>query len=137
MDHCPNHESEMIMSIRPVLAAAALAAALVAAGAMASPADAAPSDCASQYLCAYPAVNYHGGAGPVKDNNSNLTQYSKFRNMESIFNHGASCTAYLWSKPNYFGVLHTLSRGDGYPNLNNIPEFITTGVESNHWCTPY
>ncbi|MFH9983869.1 MULTISPECIES: peptidase inhibitor family I36 protein [unclassified Streptomyces] len=123
------------MKMRVLLAAAGLVASLATAGVAATPAAAAPSDCASQYLCAYPQAYYQGGAGPVKDNNADLRQYSKFRYVQSIFNNGASCTAYLWSKPNYQGVMHTLSRGQGYPTLDNIPEYRTTGIQSNHWCT--
>lgn len=118
-------------------AAALVSTSLVTVGAAGGPASAATfHGCAAQYLCAYQSVKYSSTAGPVKDNNADLTSYPKFRYMESIYNNGTSCTAYLWSQPNYQGVMHTLSRGQGYPNLNNIPQFATTGVESNSWCNP-
>ncbi|MBL1113006.1 peptidase inhibitor family I36 protein [Streptomyces sp. 110] len=124
------------MRMRVLLAAAGLMASLATVGGAVGQAEAAPSDCASKYLCAYPQTNYRGGAGPVKDDNSDLRQYSKFRHVQSIFNNGERCTAYLWSQPGYSGVMHTLSRGDGYPNLDHIPEYRTTGIQSNHWCNP-
>ncbi|MFD5391132.1 peptidase inhibitor family I36 protein [Streptomyces sp. NPDC127074] len=111
-------------------------ASLATVGGAVGQAQAAPSDCARKYLCAYPQTNYRGGAGPVQDSNPDLRQYPKFRHVQSIFNNGASCTALLWSKPGYGGVRHTLSRGDGYPNLDHIPEYRTTGIQSNSWSCP-
>ncbi|MFF5408329.1 peptidase inhibitor family I36 protein [Streptomyces misionensis] len=118
-----------------VTGAALVSAALITLGATGGPASATTvHGCASQYLCAYESANYSSSPGPVKDNNADLRSYPKFRYMQSIYNNGTSCTAYLWSQPNYQGIVHSLSRGQGYPNLTNIPEFSSTGVESNAWC---
>ncbi|MFC5721030.1 peptidase inhibitor family I36 protein [Streptomyces gamaensis] len=142
-------EGNKLMNFRTPLTLATAAVALGTGLAVAAPAaeagqsaprtsaastQAAPGDCPRQYLCAYPQNNYGGGAGPVKDNNTDLRKYPKFRHVQSLFNNGTRCGVYLFSQPNYGGVKHSLARGDGYPNLNNIPEYRTTGVQSNRWC---
>lgn len=126
------------MNLRRAIASVGVAAAVVVSGAVvAAPANATTKyGCKDTYLCAYRGSNYQDstGPGPVADNNQDLTMYPKFRYMQSIFNNGTQCTAYLFSQTYYQGYKHTLSRGEGYPNLNNIPEFRTTGVQSNRWC---
>ncbi|MBB4895507.1 hypothetical protein FHS39_004585 [Streptomyces olivoverticillatus] len=90
--------------------------------------------CPSTYLCAFGSENYGGSPAKVQQNNKDLTGYWKFRYVKSLWNSGKQCTAYLYGGRNYSGVKHTLSVNEGYPNLNAIPEYRSTGVQSNRWC---
>lgn len=126
--------------MRKTIASLGVAAAVAVTGAMAvAPAQASTKyGCRDTYLCAYRGSNYQDstGPGPVADNNPDLTGFTKFRHLQSIFNNGSQCTAYLYGARNWHGTMHTLSRGEGYPNLDHIPEYRSTGVQSNYWCHP-
>ncbi|WP_267241560.1 peptidase inhibitor family I36 protein [Streptomyces sp. PR69] len=120
-------------------AVATLGGTALAAGALlatAAPANAAWDNCPKGYLCAYLGINGTGGnPGKVEGNNTNLTQYNKFRNADSIWNNGKSCNVRIYGKRNYTGAYWTLNRGAGVYNLNTVGNGgLKNGVHSNKWC---
>lgn len=118
-------------------AVAALGGTALAAGALlatAAPANAAWDACPKGSLCAYLGINGNGGTpGKVAGNNTNLTQYNKFRNADSIWNNGTSCNARVYSGQNYTGSYWTLNRGAAVYDLNKLGA-LRNGVHSNKWC---
>ncbi|MER5433761.1 peptidase inhibitor family I36 protein [Streptomyces sp. NPDC002588] len=108
--------------------------ALVATGALATagPANAALSDCPSGALCAYLGVNGSGDPGVVYADNSNLLQYNKFNNAESLYNNGNSCNVRIYSGLGYTGSSYVLARGYYNGSLANTVWW--HNVASNDWC---
>ncbi|MEH0417983.1 peptidase inhibitor family I36 protein [Streptomyces sp. B21-083] len=108
--------------------------ALAATGAFvtASPANASWSECPAGSLCAYLAPNGSGAPGKVSDDNSNLLQYNKFDNAESLYNHGNNCNVRIFSGLGYTGSSYVLDRGMTNPTLANTVWW--HNVASNDWC---
>ncbi|MFJ9760908.1 peptidase inhibitor family I36 protein [Streptomyces sp. NPDC101149] len=109
------------------------AAALVATGALvtAGPATAAYSDCPSGALCAYLGTGGYGDPGTVWGNNTNLLQYNKFNNAESLYNNGNNCDVTVYSGLNYTGSAAVALRGWTYSPLYSPWK---DNVASNRWC---
>ncbi|MFD8734517.1 peptidase inhibitor family I36 protein [Streptomyces sp. NPDC059618] len=107
--------------------ALATTGALVTAG----PANAAWS-CPSGGLCAYLGVNGAGTPGVVYGDNSNLLQYNKFDNAESLFNNGNNCNVRLYSGTGYTGSSYVLDRG--YLNGSLANTVWWHNVAANNWC---
>jgi Peptidase inhibitor family I36 len=121
-----------------LFAALAVTAGLAATTAVMAPTAqaAAPSDCPSQYLCAYWLPNYTNASGhgvqKVKENNPDTTMWANFYYIQdgSLYNHGASCNATVFTEKNYHGNPYNLNRGTGWANVgSNLPH-----IESNEWC---
>jgi hypothetical protein len=108
--------------------------ALAATGAVvtAAPASASYSDCPSGGLCGYLGVNGSGTPGVVYGDNSNLLQYNKFNNAESLFNNGNSCNVRIYSGTGYTGYSYVLSRGYFNGSLANTVYW--HNVAANNWC---
>ncbi|MDR6975058.1 hypothetical protein J2X68_001742 [Streptomyces sp. 3330] len=98
----------------------------------AAPANAALSDCPSGGLCAYLGVNGSGDPGVVYGDNTNLLQYNKFNNAESLYNNGNSCNVRIYSGTGYTGSSYVLSRG--YYNGSLANTVYWHNVASNNWC---
>jgi hypothetical protein len=123
--------------IRKKIAAAVGAAVLagLGIGATATPANAAWTDCSSGSLCAYLGDSGAGDPGQVSGNNSNLLQYSKFDNAESVYNNGNDCNVRVWNGTNYSGSYFTLERGYVISNLDTYRNGIfADDLASNRWC---
>lgn len=107
--------------------------ALAAAGALvtAAPANAAYSDCPSGALCAYVGTGGYGDPGTVWGNNTNLLQYYKFNNAESLYNNGNYCDVRVYSGLNYTGSVALARRGYSYSPLYSPWK---DNVASNYWC---
>ncbi|MFC8533018.1 peptidase inhibitor family I36 protein [Streptomyces sp. NPDC057249] len=122
--------------IRKKLAAVLGTAALAGLGiaATATPASAAWSDCGSGNLCAYLSDNGVGDPGEVSGNNTNLEQYNKFNNAESLYNNGNSCDVIIYDERNYTGDSFILHRGKVVSNLDTwYGGDYADDVASNRW----
>ncbi|MEU1871849.1 hypothetical protein RKD37_003911 [Streptomyces ambofaciens] len=122
--------------IRNKLAAVLGAAALAGLGiaATATPASAAWSDCDSGALCAYLSDNGGGTPGQVFGDNSNLLQYNKFNNAESVYNNGNSCDVRIYNATGYTGSYWVLERGLAVYNLDTFRDGIfADDLASNRW----
>jgi hypothetical protein len=122
--------------IRKKIAAAASAALLGGLGVAltAAPANAAWSDCSSGALCAYLGDNGAGDPGEVFGNNTNLLQYHKFDNAESVYNNGNSCDVRLYDETGYAGNTWYLDRGYAIYNLDaSAGGAFADDVASNLW----
>ncbi|WP_369197822.1 peptidase inhibitor family I36 protein [Streptomyces djakartensis] len=118
----------MVSKAGVLLGAAALAATtLMTAG----PANAAWSDCPSGALCAYLGTGGAGDPGTVYGDNTNLLQYNKFNNAESLYNNGNNCDVRVYSGLNYTGSVATAQRGWTYSPLYSPWK---DNVASNRWC---
>ncbi len=122
------------MGIRKRGAAALAAIALAAAGtvATAGTSHASWSECPAGALCAYLGTNGSGAPGKVYNDNSNLLQYNKFNNAESLYNNGNSCNVRIFSGTGYTGSNYVLSRGWTNPTLSGTVYW--HNVASNDWC---
>ncbi|GAA5212810.1 MULTISPECIES: peptidase inhibitor family I36 protein [Streptomyces] len=119
--------------IAAVLGAAALAGLGIAA--TATPASAAWTDCSSGALCAYLGDNGSGDPGEVFGDNTNLLQYNKFNNAESVYNNGNSCNVRIYNGTNYSGSSFVLLRGYVIGNLDAYRSGIfADDLASNNWC---
>ncbi|MEU3900439.1 peptidase inhibitor family I36 protein [Streptomyces sp. NPDC045251] len=121
---------------RKKIAAALGAATLAGLGifATATPASAAWSDCDSGALCAYLSDNGGGTPGQVFGTNSNLLQYNKFDNAESLYNNGNSCDAHIFDETNFNGNNFILGRGWAIGNLDGVyGGTYADDVASNKW----
>lgn len=118
-------------------AVATLGGTALAAGVLlgtAAPANAAWADCPKGYLCAYLGTSGNGGSpGKVAGNNTNTTQYAKFRYADSAWNNGNSCNVRIFSERNYTGSYWTISRGARLYDLNDYGQ-LKYGIHSNKWC---
>ncbi|MGW0456739.1 peptidase inhibitor family I36 protein [Streptomyces tendae] len=122
--------------IRTKIAAAFGAAALAGLGiaATATPASAAWSDCDSGALCAYLSDGGGGTPGQVFGNNTNLEQYNKFNNAESVYNNGNSCDVRIYDERNYTGNYWILERGYVVSNLDAFRNGdFADDLASNQW----
>lgn len=122
--------------IRTKLAAAFGAAALAGLGiaATATPASAAWSDCSSGALCAYLGDNGSGDPGEVFGDNTNLEQYNKFNNAESVYNNGNSCDVRIYDERNYTGDYWVLERSHYVSNLDTwYNGDFADDIASNKW----
>ncbi|MBE8474358.1 peptidase inhibitor family I36 protein [Streptomyces justiciae] len=122
--------------IRTRIAAAIGAAALAGLGvaATATPASAAYSDCSSGALCAYLSDNGVGDPGEVFGDNSNLLQYNKFNNAESVYNNGNSCDVRIYDQTGYTGDSFVLHRGYVINNLDAYENGdFADDLASNKW----
>ncbi|NNN31379.1 peptidase inhibitor family I36 protein [Streptomyces sp. S3(2020)] len=121
--------------IRNKIAALIGAAALAGLGiaATATPANAAWSDCDSGALCAYLGDYGYGTPGQVFGNNTNLEQYNKFNNAESVFNNGNSCDVRLYDEQNYGGNNVILKRGYIVRDLDTEASTFAQDIASNYW----
>ncbi|WP_327348970.1 peptidase inhibitor family I36 protein [Streptomyces europaeiscabiei] len=101
----------------------------------AAPANAAWTDCSSGALCAYLSDDGAGDPGEVFGDNSNLLQYNKFDNAESVYNNGNNCSVTIWNETGYSGDAFLLGRGF---RLNDLDEFrdgrFADDLASNDWC---
>jgi hypothetical protein len=101
----------------------------------ATPANAAYSDCDSGALCAYLYDDGVGTPGQVFGDNSNLLQYDKFNNAESVYNNGNDCNVRIWNSTGYSGSSFTLSRNYVISNLDGYSNGIfADDLASNKWC---
>ncbi|MCX2927347.1 peptidase inhibitor family I36 protein [Streptomyces sp. NEAU-W12] len=118
-------------------AAAVLGGAALAGGAMlatAAPANAAWS-CPKGYMCAYLNTNGVGDPGQVSGDNTNLTQYNKFKNANSMVNDGVSCNVRIYNQQNHTGAYWTVDKGYAISNLNTFSGgAFANGIHSNKWC---
>ncbi|WP_327317357.1 peptidase inhibitor family I36 protein [Streptomyces sp. NBC_01235] len=122
--------------IRKKIAAAVGAAALAGLGiaATATPASAAWSDCSSGALCAYLGDSGAGDPGEVFGDNTNLEQYNKFNNAESVYNNGNSCDVRIYDEQNYGGNSFVLHRGNAVYNLDTWYDgTYADDLASNRW----
>lgn len=122
--------------IRKKLAAVLGTAALAGLGiaATATPASAAWSDCDSGALCAYLSDSGGGTPGQVFGDNSNLLQYNKFDNAESLKNNGNSCDVRIYDQTGYTGNSFILHRGNVVSNLDTFYNGdYADDVSSNRW----
>ncbi|MFH8442869.1 peptidase inhibitor family I36 protein [Streptomyces sp. NPDC018026] len=122
--------------IRTRIAAAFGAVALAGLGiaATATPASASWSDCDSGALCAYLGDSGAGTPGQVFGNNTDLLQYNKFDNAESLYNNGNSCDVHIHDELSYRGDSFTLHRGNVVSNLDTWYDGdFADDVASNHW----
>ncbi|MFF4243597.1 peptidase inhibitor family I36 protein [Streptomyces sp. NPDC001822] len=97
----------------------------------ATPANAAYSDCPAGALCAYLGTDGAGDPGTVYGDNTNLLQYNKFNNAESLYNNGNNCDVRVYSGLNYTGSVATAYRGWTYSPLYSPWK---DNVASNRWC---
>ncbi|MEN3586163.1 peptidase inhibitor family I36 protein [Streptomyces sp. ZYX-F-203] len=119
--------------IAAVLGAAALAGAGLAM--TATPASAAYSDCTPGALCAYTGDSGYGSPGKVYGDNTNLLQYDKFNNAESVYNNGNSCNVRVYNGTSYTGSYFTLARGYTIGDLDGYRGGIfADDLASNRWC---
>ncbi|QOV36133.1 peptidase inhibitor family I36 protein [Streptomyces ferrugineus] len=103
--------------------------------ATATPANAAWSDCSSGALCAYLSDNGAGDPGEVFGDNSNLLQYHKFDNAESVYNNGNNCNVRIHDGLNYTGDSFVLPRGARVSNLDGFRNGdFADDLASNNWC---
>ncbi|MEU9199298.1 peptidase inhibitor family I36 protein [Streptomyces sp. NPDC048332] len=122
--------------IRKKLAAALGTAALagLAIAATATSASAAWSDCSSGALCAYLGDSGAGDPGEVFGDNSNLEQYNKFNNAESVYNNGNNCDVRIFNGTGYTGSYWVLERGYVVSNLDTFRNGIfADDLASNRW----
>ncbi|MFW6690355.1 peptidase inhibitor family I36 protein [Streptomyces sp. MAR4 CNX-425] len=121
---------------RAKIAAAATAAVLAGIGvaATATPASAAWGGCRSGALCAYVQPNGGGDPGEVFGDNSNLRQYTKFDNVESIWNNGNNCNVRLYEGLSRSGDSYVLSRGYATYDLYATRRDFYHDIDSNNWC---
>lgn len=122
--------------IRKKLAAVVGTAMLAGLGiaATATPASAAYGDCTPGALCAFLGDNGAGDPGEVFGNNSNLLQYTKFDNAESVFNRGNECDVRIYSKTGYTGYSFILHRGKYVSDLDSwLSGHYADNVASNKW----
>jgi hypothetical protein len=122
--------------IRTRIAAAFGAAVLAGLGvaATATPASAAYSQCESGALCAYLYDSGTGTPGQVFGNNTNLEQYDKFNNAESVFNNGNSCDVHIYDERNYAGTNALLKRGYAVHDLDSVMDgAFADDIASNYW----
>ncbi|MFI8949307.1 peptidase inhibitor family I36 protein [Streptomyces sp. NPDC053750] len=122
--------------IRTKIAAAFGAAALAGLGiaATATPASAAWTDCSSGALCAYLGDNGAGDPGEVFGDNTNLLQYTKFNNAESVYNNGNDCNVRVYNGTGYTGSSFLLLRGYTIGNLDSYSGGIfADDLASNRW----
>jgi hypothetical protein len=117
---------------RGVLSGAMASLALAAVTLAADPAAAAP--CPSGALCAYTSPNYVGTPGPVYGNNTNLLQYARFNNAESVVNNGRQCGVRIYNGRNYSGANVWIPRGYGYTRLYTQNRPMYHNIASNRWC---
>jgi hypothetical protein len=93
------------------------------------------SDCPAGALCAYLSPNGDGTPGKVYNDNSNLLQYDKFNNAQSVYNNGNNCNVAIFSGTNWDGARYVLNRGYAIYNLNEPGwEPWLRNVASNDWC---
>ena len=122
--------------IRTRIAAAFGAAVLAGLGiaATATPASAAYSQCDSGALCAYLYDSGVGTPGQVFGNNTNLEQYDKFNNAESVYNNGNSCDVHIYNQQNYGGTVGLLKRGYAIHDLDSESGGTwADDIASNYW----
>ncbi|MDO0935737.1 peptidase inhibitor family I36 protein [Streptomyces sp. DG2A-72] len=122
--------------IRNKIAAVVGAAALAGLGiaATATPANAAWSDCSSGALCAYLSDNGGGDPGEVFGDNTNLLQFNKFDNAESVYNNGNSCDVRIYDQTGYSGNSFILHRARVVSNLDTwMNGNFADDVASNRW----
>ncbi|MFC8424801.1 peptidase inhibitor family I36 protein [Streptomyces sp. NPDC057236] len=118
--------------IAAVLGTAALAGLGIAV--TATPASAAWTDCSSGALCAYLGDNGAGDPGEVFGDNTNLLQYNKFNNAESVYNNGNDCDVRIYNGTGYTGSSFLLLRGYVISNLDSYRSGIfADDLASNRW----
>lgn len=93
---------------------------------------AAPAGCPSGATCAYTGTDFTGSVGPIYGNNSNLTVYSTFRNVESIYNNGTQCEDFMFYGTNLTGSSFGIPIG--YQNQNLAGSWAWHHIDSNQWC---
>ncbi|MEY9846715.1 peptidase inhibitor family I36 protein [Streptacidiphilus sp. MAP5-3] len=97
-----------------------------------APAAMASDACPSGATCAYTAPNFTGDMGPIYGNNSNLTMYSTFQNVESISNNGTQCEDWVFQNVNLGGASFGIPIG--YVNSNLSGTVFWHHIDSNQWC---
>jgi hypothetical protein len=97
-----------------------------------APAAMASEACPSGATCAYTGTNLTGSMGPIYGNNSNLTVYSTFQNVESIVNNGTQCEDYLFQNEGLGGSWYGLPIG--YASYSLAGTWAWHHIDSNQWC---
>jgi len=119
------------MSVLSKVGTVAAGVALAASGIVSVTPSASADTCPTSYLCAYLAPNHSGAPGQVAGDNSNLLQYNKFNNAESLWNAG-HCNVRIFSGTGYSGYWYVL--GSNMVNNSLAGTVWYHNVAANDFC---
>jgi len=119
------------MAIRTKIAAVLAGTAMAGLGMVATAPSASADNCPTSYLCAYLAPGFSGAPGKVAGDNSNLLQYYKFNNAESLWNAGR-CNVRIFSGTGPSGFSQVLASNWTFPNLAGSAFY--HNVAANDFC---